>query len=628
MIKTLKPAADKEAKVFENLQKLESIQNQQQKSELHQQEERQSQIKMKRELDTLEMINNHKSLLNCYDSDMHPVSKIQTLAKLSHLMPKDLKQKQNILNSPKFLTLYKDIMTIYEKASDSNKLTIMYAYLKLGINQKEIFDMTAHAILTDKMRGANIITNALYVMAKGKYLLEDNKLAKDKKDVLMSKCASLLKNQVALPIKIACRNLWNFAALKYYDKELFDQFSQIIIKNQSNLTETDVANSMNSFAEVKHEHYPALESLIRITIRDCETYNHQSLAVILNALAKLEIKNMTIFNIVRALLLRQAHPESTNQTFHTITTVDCAQFMTAFAKVEIFDFELFESLESVFLSQIDQARGETLVTMYLSHGALSQDMIKQCFIEKRQKRRFWNLYKKYNEEFQGQLIKALINRIEDINIKGVFLIMAHGNVAHLKKRDNIRLMNKFNLKATQILGEEVARLEGHPDKQRMLVMSFHEYAIKYCLNVQERTDLKQMINQQTKLNIDEFIDFYQDTSLKPSSSDQVKADAAVSEILKIKTAEKEQFAEINRLRKEAEMLDELEEFEDEEEDEDNEAASKKEDEDEKLDMELLKKLAKEQLNQSGLDDSQADKKQQESLQNDSKKSLKFDEHEN
>jgi len=76
----------------------------------------------------------------------------------------------------------------------------------------------------------------------------------------------------------------------------------------------------------------------------------------------------------------------------------------------------------------------------------------------------------------------LINRIEDINVKGVFLIMAHGNVAHLKKRDNIRLMNQFNLKATKTLGEEIARLEEHPDKQKLLAMSFHEYAKKYCLN--------------------------------------------------------------------------------------------------------------------------------------------------
>jgi len=38
----------------------------------------------------------------------------------------------------------------------------------------------------------------------------------------MSKCASIIKKEIVLPIKMVCRNLWNFATIKYYDKELFD----------------------------------------------------------------------------------------------------------------------------------------------------------------------------------------------------------------------------------------------------------------------------------------------------------------------------------------------------------------------------------------------------------------------
>ena len=70
------------------------------------------------------------------------------------------------------------------------------------------------------------------------------------------------------------------------------------------LSETDVANSLNAFAEFNHVNYPVLESLIKVTIKNCDTYNHQSLAVIVNALSKLEIRNMTVFNIVKTLLLR------------------------------------------------------------------------------------------------------------------------------------------------------------------------------------------------------------------------------------------------------------------------------------------------------------------------------------
>ena len=65
-----------------------------------------------------------------------------------------------------------------------------------------------------------------------------------------------------------------------------------------------------------------------------------------------------------------------NKDFQMISTQDCAQFLTAFARVKIYDFEIFEALESVFLSTIDQANGETLVTMYLAHSSLSQNIIK------------------------------------------------------------------------------------------------------------------------------------------------------------------------------------------------------------------------------------------------------------
>jgi hypothetical protein len=52
------------------------------------------------------------------------------------------------------------------------------------------------------------------------------------------------------------------------------------------------------------------------------------------------------------------------------------------------------------------------------------------------------------------MAEQLIMKIGDINLKGIFLVLAHGNMAHLKKRTNMRLMHSFSLKGIKNLKEE------------------------------------------------------------------------------------------------------------------------------------------------------------------------------
>lgn len=99
--------------------------------------------------------------------------------------------------------------------------------------------------------------------------------------------------------------------------------------------------------------------------------------------------------------------------------VDCAQFLTAFARVEMFDFELFEFLELQLVKNLHEANGQTLVTVLLAHSALCQNVIKECFVQKIHKRRFWNLFKNFNEEFLCTIIKALTAHLPEINLRGV-----------------------------------------------------------------------------------------------------------------------------------------------------------------------------------------------------------------
>ena len=66
------------------------------------------------------------------------------------------------------------------------------------------------------------ITNLLYLLSKFKYQPDE---------AFLKKSAEILQTDLAISVDLACRNLWNFYSLDYYDPKLFDKFSDIIVKN-------------------------------------------------------------------------------------------------------------------------------------------------------------------------------------------------------------------------------------------------------------------------------------------------------------------------------------------------------------------------------------------------------------
>lgn len=162
--------------------------------------------------------------------------------------------------------------------------------------------------------------------------------------------------------------------------------------------------------------------------------------------------------------------------------------MTAYCRVEMYDLELFEVLEHAFVKRIDEATGETLVTMFSSHASWAQNMIEQCLVLKRQPRRVYTFFKKYNEEFYEHMTVNLIRNIGEINLKGVFLVLAQGNMAHLKRRSNIRLMRQFAVKGVATLKDEEASID-NKETFDLLCVKYYEYAGKYCLNLPDKEEL-------------------------------------------------------------------------------------------------------------------------------------------
>ena len=124
------------------------------------------------------------------------------------------------------------------------------------------------------------------------------------------------------------------------------------------------------------------------SIRRAHEFNLKTLAVIVNSFAELDVTNPTLMAIVKEVVLRHCDTKSNrpiDENSHTLLPIDCAQFMTAFARCEMFqEVDLFETIENAFIQRIDEAEGVTLATMFNAHAAWANHVIDEVLIKKTQ----------------------------------------------------------------------------------------------------------------------------------------------------------------------------------------------------------------------------------------------------
>lgn len=108
---------------------------------------------------------------------------------------------------------------------------------------------------------------------------------------------------------MACRNLWNFYCLDYFDEKVFELLSNQVAKNPAKLLELEVANALRAFAHFNYINYDAMDPLIRTSIARAADFNTKTLAVILNSMAELDIKNQTLFTHVKNLIMKDFHDD-------------------------------------------------------------------------------------------------------------------------------------------------------------------------------------------------------------------------------------------------------------------------------------------------------------------------------
>jgi hypothetical protein len=89
-----------------------------------------------------------------------------------------------------------------------------------------------------------------------------------------------------------------------HDKELFDKFGAIIVSQDKHINELDAANILRSLAHFKDVNYKILETIIKVVIKEAESYNVRTLADIAGSLAALDIKNTTVFEIIKVIVTK------------------------------------------------------------------------------------------------------------------------------------------------------------------------------------------------------------------------------------------------------------------------------------------------------------------------------------
>lgn len=129
--------------------------------------------------------------------------------------------------------------------------------------------------------------------------------------------------------------------------------------------------------------------------------------------------------------------------------------MAAFSRSEFFgDPALQESLIACFIERLSEADGPTMVTFLNAYAAWCHHIIEKTLVNKSQPKRVYKTFQRYNDNVLLQVLKNLIERSDTINARGAIMMLINGRLWSHKKRDNLRMMKDFSIRAIGCLERE------------------------------------------------------------------------------------------------------------------------------------------------------------------------------
>jgi len=153
--------------------------------------------------------------------------------------------------------------------------------------------------------------------------------------------------------------------------------------------------------------------------------------------------------------------------------------MQAYVSAEMYDLDVWNVLETLLLEQIASSSAPVLVESFVAHTELTRSIL----TSKGQPKGLVKHFKAYNEEFLTHVLAEITTRIksDQLNLKGVLQVILHANIAHLKKRDNIRQAHKLTLAGIEVLFREAEMIENKIDREHLLVQ-YYTKSLVFCLN--------------------------------------------------------------------------------------------------------------------------------------------------
>lgn len=175
--------------------------------------------------------------------------------------------------------------------------------------------------------------------------------------------------------------------------------------------------------------------------------------------------------------------------------------MFALQQASYFDLDTFLDLESRLLQSLSEGSGDGpspllpshLVLAFQAHSSWAEMLIQESKNDKKQKRRVYKMFEKYNVLLVRGVVEELTKSVKrkEISLKAALIILDSARYVHLQQRENLRVMRRFAIGCLGLLRQEVSTLEQGAGKGSL-------EAVRAELRREDKEDRKIELSEQLK----------------------------------------------------------------------------------------------------------------------------------
>ena len=419
---------------------------------------------------------------------------------------------EHINKDERLLRLINSTCEDFRELSTANKIFLLNALSFYEIRNERFWEQVCTDVLNHDLELRNSIdcVAVLSFLAKSRYT---------NIDVLRKIEEILAYRNERVHLAHHIDEMWAFTVLGYYkhSKEYIKKFNNKILNlGRITMKIEEIAKSLLSYSLINEDlNIEVLKTLISKWINNKELQSsvegdenqvanssnlYHSITVIVQSLARLNVRNTTLFSIIADKILTDAQREAKIP----INAKEAAQIFASFSKMEFFNMKLMRVLEDLFIMNIKISVPETTANMLLSHIDWAKFIVKETFEEDGSKQLF-KTFKKYHISFVNLLLKDILDKgVENINYHTWFFITKMCNLKHLKNRDNARLINEIGVKGIANLKKHLETLESKNEKDAE-ILQYYSHLSQTILNKASEKNVKEEF-EKADIDIEEILD--------------------------------------------------------------------------------------------------------------------------